>query len=205
MTDIFHVKFTSLTATNCVRNHHIEVHLNGKTVQLALWDTAGQEEYEVAFTTAVVFPIHVILIAFAIDTIDSLENVTVKIYIITGVLVERRSAVHLWSYSPRILVGCKADLRPPSDDPNIDRYVSREQAERVAQSIRARAYKECSALKMEGVDDVFEAATRAGILMREGVSAGTHARRRTVFLAIVTQMGEVLRHLLESGGRRRDA
>ena len=79
---------------------------------------------------------------------------------------------------PVVLVGCKADLRPPSDDPNIDRYVSREQAERVAQSIRARAYKECSALKMEGVDDVFEAATRAGILMREGVSAGTHARRR---------------------------
>ena len=71
---------------------------------------------------------------------------------------------------PVFLVGCKADLRPPSDDPNIDRYVSREQAERVAQSICARAYKECSALKMEGVADVFEDATRASILMREGVS-----------------------------------
>ena len=80
---------------------------------------------------------------------------------------------------PVFLVGCKADLRPPSDDPNIDRYVSQEQAERVAQSIRARAYKECSALKMEGVDDVFESATRAGILMREGVSMSTHARRRS--------------------------
>jgi Ras family len=68
---------------------------------------------------------------------------------------------------PVILVGCKADLRPPSNDPSIDRYVSREQAEGVAQSIRAPAYKECSALKMEGVDDVFEAATRASIMMRE--------------------------------------
>ena len=70
-------------------------------------------------------------------------------------------------------------MRPPSDDPNIDKYVSREQAERVAQSIGARAYKECSALKIEGVDDVFEAATRASMLMREGVSGATHTRRRS--------------------------
>ena len=132
-----------------------------------------------------------ILIAFAIDTIDSLENVTVKVcaFQVQGYM----NRLHYyrgfqWNEEvrstcgpivPVILVGCKADLRPPSDDPNIDRYVSREQAERVAQSIRARAYKECSALKMEGVDDVFEAATRASILMREGVSATTHARRRS--------------------------
>ncbi len=76
-------------------------------------------------------------------------------------------------------MGCKADLRPPSNDPNIDRYVSRAQAERVAQSIGARAYKECSALKIEGVDDVFEAATRASMLMREGVPGGTNGRRRS--------------------------
>lgn len=80
---------------------------------------------------------------------------------------------------PILLVGCKADLRPPSTDPNIDRYVSRAQAERIAQSIGARGYKECSALKIEGVDDVFEAATRASMLMREGASGVTHARRRS--------------------------
>ena len=57
--------------------------------------------------------------------------------------------------------------------PNYSAYVSREQAERVAQAIGARAYKECSALKIEGVDDVFEAATRASMLMREGVPAHT--------------------------------
>lgn len=80
---------------------------------------------------------------------------------------------------PIILVGCKADLRPPSNDPNIERYVSRAQAERVAQSIGARAYKECSALKIEGVDDVFEAATRASMLMREGITGDSNARRRS--------------------------
>jgi len=151
-------------------NYVAEIRLDGKAVHLALWDTAGQEEYErlrpLSYSKA-----HVILIAFAIDTPDSLENVTVKwieeVRTICGPVI------------PIILVGCKADLRPPSNDPKINQYVSRAQAERVAQSIGARAYKECSALKIEGVDDVFEAATRASMLMREGVSGATHARRRS--------------------------
>jgi Rho family protein len=66
-------------------------------------------------------------------------------------------------------VGCKADLRPTSPDADASTFVSRAQAERVATLIGARAYKECSALKIEGVDDVFEAATRLSMLMREGV------------------------------------
>ncbi|KAH8990614.1 ras family-domain-containing protein [Lactarius akahatsu] len=150
-------------------NYVAEIRLDGKAVQLALWDTAGQEEYErlrpLSYSKS-----HVILIAFAIDTPDSLDNVTVKwieeVRSICGPVI------------PIILVGCKADLRP-SNDPNNDRYVSRAQAERVAQSIGARAYKECSALKIEGVDDVFEAATRASMLMREGISGDTNARRRS--------------------------
>lgn len=80
---------------------------------------------------------------------------------------------------PVILVGCKADLRGSSGQ-----FVTREQGERVAQTIGARAYKECSALKIEGVDDVFEAATRASMLMRDGVSGGQssdsrHHRRKS--------------------------
>ncbi len=90
---------------------------------------------------------------------------------------------------PVILVGCKADLRPPDfhlspDNPHT--WVTPEEGERVARVIGARAYKECSALKIEGVDEVFEAATRASMLMRDGVpnhglpnseSVGHHRRR----------------------------
>lgn len=55
----------------------------------------------------------------------------------------------------------------------------------MARAIGARAYKECSALKIEGVDEVFEAATRASMLMRDGVPAhgastdAKHHRRRS--------------------------
>ena len=52
--------------------------VDGKSVQLALWDTAGQEDYErlrpLAYSKA-----HVILIGFAVDTPDSLENVKNKV------------------------------------------------------------------------------------------------------------------------------
>ncbi|KAL0956230.1 hypothetical protein HGRIS_002386 [Hohenbuehelia grisea] len=162
-------------------NYVAEIRLDDKPVQLALWDTAGQEEYErlrpMSYSKS-----HVILIAFALDTPDSLENVTTKW------IEEVRSICG--PTIPVILVGCKADLRPtsPPDSPDQPSWVTREQGERVAQIIGARAYKECSALKIEGVDDVFETATRASMLMRDGVPANgsahavegrTHHRRRS--------------------------
>ncbi|KDQ56199.1 hypothetical protein JAAARDRAFT_195389 [Jaapia argillacea MUCL 33604] len=141
-------------------NYVAEIRLDGKPVQLALWDTAGQEEYErlrpLSYSKS-----HVILIAFAIDTPDSLDNVSVKW------IEEVRSICG--TTIPVLLVGCKSDLRPPPGHPDSEKYVSRAQAERMARDIGARAYKECSALKIEGVDDVFEAATRASMLMRDGV------------------------------------
>jgi len=140
-------------------NYVAEIRLDGRPVQLALWDTAGQEEYErlrpLSYSRS-----HVILIAFAIDTPDSLDNVTVKW------IEEVRSICG--PTIPVLLVGCKADLRPPPTSPDIDKYVSTAQGEAIAHEIGARAYKECSALKIEGVDDVFEAATRASMLVRDG-------------------------------------
>lgn len=117
---------------------------------------------------------HVILIAFAIDTPDSLENVTVKW------IEEVRSICG--PNVPVILVGCKADLRPADAlDSSNDRtlpYVPRARGEAVSQEIGARCYKECSALRTTGVDDVFEAATRASMLVRgEGVGSGRDKRK----------------------------
>ncbi|KAL1742360.1 ras family-domain-containing protein [Schizophyllum fasciatum] len=159
-------------------NYVAEIRLDEKPVQLALWDTAGQEEYErlrpMSYSKS-----HVILIAFALDTPDSLENVQTKW------IEEVRSICG--PTIPVILVGCKADLRPESatTEASSTSYVTRAQGERVANLIGARAYKECSALKIEGVDDVFEAATRASMLMRDGVPSGhgasdsRHHRRRS--------------------------
>ncbi|KAK7207632.1 putative GTP binding protein [Myxozyma melibiosi] len=141
--------------------------VDGKSVQLALWDTAGQEEYErlrpLSYSRA-----HVILVGFAVDTPDSLENVTSKWIIEIN---------ELCPGIPIILVGLKKDLR---QDPQAiesirkrsQRFVTPQEAELVARQVGARKYLECSALTGEGVDNVFEAATRASLLVGERQSTG---------------------------------
>lgn len=60
-------------------NYVTDCRVDGKSVQLALWDTAGQEDYErlrpLAYSQA-----HVILIAFSVSSPDSLHNITTKWY-----------------------------------------------------------------------------------------------------------------------------
>jgi len=156
-------------------NYVAEIRLDGKPVQLALWDTAGQEEYErlrpLSYSKA-----HVILIAFSLDTPDSLENVQVKW------IEEVRSICG--PHVPVILVGCKADLLPPPHQQRRDipedqlPYVTRARGEAVASAIGARTYKECSSMRNEGVDDVFEAATRASMLVSAQYHSGGGRHRR---------------------------
>jgi Rho family protein len=59
-------------------NYVTDCRVDGKSVQLALWDTAGQEDYErlrpLAYAKA-----HVILVGFSVDTPDSLDNVKHKV------------------------------------------------------------------------------------------------------------------------------
>ncbi|KAI0447638.1 GTP-binding protein rho2 [Xylaria telfairii] len=148
-------------------NYVTDCRVDGKSVQLALWDTAGQEDYErlrpLAYAKA-----HILLIGFSVDTPDSLDNVKHK-WIPEA--TERCPGV------PIILVGLKKDLR---DDPHTIeemrkkslKFVTERQGEAVAQEIGARKYLECSSLTGEGVDDVFEAATRAALLTFEKGESG---------------------------------
>ena len=73
---------------------------------------------------------------------------------------------------PVILVGLKKDLREdPIEIENMRKkslcFVTPHDGEAAAREINARRYLECSSLSGEGVDDVFEAATRAALLTFE--------------------------------------
>jgi Rho family protein len=103
---------------------------------------------------------HVILIGFSVDSPDSLENVKAKW---SEEARDRCPAV------PIILVALKKDLR---DDPLAQeemrkkswRFVSTKEGQDMKEMIGARKYLECSSLTGDGVDDVFEAATRAAMI-----------------------------------------
>ncbi|KAI9486421.1 MAG: GTP-binding protein rhoA [Benjaminiella poitrasii] len=143
-------------------NYVADVEVDGKHVELALWDTAGQEDYDRLRPLS--YPdSHVILICFAVDSPDSLENVQEKW--ISEVL-------HFCQGLPIILVGCKKDLR---NDPatieelrkNSQKPVTPLEGSAVSQKIGACKYLECSAKSGEGVREVFEQATRAALTVHK--------------------------------------
>ena len=59
-------------------NYVADVKVDGKQVELAVWDTAGQEDYN--HPRPLSYPdSHVICTCFAIDSPDSLDNIQEKV------------------------------------------------------------------------------------------------------------------------------
>jgi len=152
--------FPEVYVPTVFENYVADVEVDGKRVELALWDTAGQEDYDRLRPLS--YPdSHVILVCFAVDSPDSLDNVQEKWI---------SEVVHFCPGLPIILVGCKKDLR--RDPKTIEdlrktnqRPVSPEEGMSVMQKIGARHYLECSAKTGEGVREVFQYATRSALML----------------------------------------
>ncbi|EPX70587.1 rho family GTPase Rho5 [Schizosaccharomyces octosporus yFS286] len=151
--------FPEVYVPTVFENYVADVNVDGRHIELALWDTAGQEDYDRLRPLS--YPdSHVVLICFSIDAPESLDNVQEKW--ISEVL-------HFCSSLPIILVGCKNDLR---NDPKVIEELSKtsqkpipyEDGETVAKKIGAYKYLECSAKLNDGVQEVFETAARASML-----------------------------------------
>lgn len=150
------------------------VQFEGKTVELALWDTAGQEEYDRLRPLS--YPeSNVILIVFSVDFPASLANVQDKVrgplnacWTRTLIVVCRLQwfpeVAHFCEGTPLILVGTKTDLRSDEQTRRMlgaqgQTPVSSEQGAEVAKEIGAK-YAECSAKTGVGVQEVFHLALR---------------------------------------------
>lgn len=131
-------------------------------VELALWDTAGQEDYDRLRPLS--YPdTDVILMCFSIDSPDSLENILEK---------WNPEVRHFCPNVPIVLVGNKKDLR---HDPGTIKELAKmkqepvkpEEGRAMADKIGAFGYLECSAKTKEGVREVFEMATRAALQVKK--------------------------------------
>ncbi|KAL2813901.1 P-loop containing nucleoside triphosphate hydrolase protein [Aspergillus granulosus] len=134
---------------------------SGKTVELALWDTAGQEEYDRLRPLS--YPeTDLLFVCFAIDCPASLENVVDKWY---------PEVLHFCPTTPIILVGLKSDLRNKRTCIELLKTqgltpVTPEQGETVARRMNA-SYVECSSKEMRGVDGVFQLAVDTVVSLEE--------------------------------------
>ncbi|KAL5189506.1 Rac-like GTP-binding protein RAC1 [Glycine soja] len=134
-------------------NFSANVVVDGSTVNLALWDTAGQEDYNrlrpLSYRGADVF-----ILAFSLISKASYENIAKKW------IPELR---HYAPGVPIILVGTKLDLREDKqffmDHPGAV-PITTAQGEELRKLIGAPAYIECSSKTQQNVKAVFDAAIK---------------------------------------------
>ncbi|KAI8375828.1 Rho type small GTPase [Blakeslea trispora] len=130
---------------------------SGKVVELALWDTAGQEDYDRLRPLS--YPeTDVVLICFAINFRQSFTNVQDRWL---------PEVTHFCENVPKLLVGTKLDLRQNQEEIQRlslagQRLITVEEGEQLAREIGAKYY-ECSAMHKINVDEVIEAATKAAV------------------------------------------
>jgi Ras homolog gene family, member A len=153
-------------------NYTSDIKIDGYHCQVTWEDTTGQDDYD--RLRPIAYPdCHVALLIFAIDSPDSLANIMAKW------LIE----INQYHPSiPKILVGCKIDLR---DDPHTikelaktsQKPVTQLQGKQLASSLNRDSrragtkgtsngqvkYMECSAFTGEGIKELFEEAAQMGI------------------------------------------
>lgn len=123
------------------------IEFDEKKVSLALWDTAGQDDYD-AIRPLSYRETDLVIICYSIENRGHISN------------IENKWLAEVKNYCPNakiFLVALKKDLR---SDPTVDKskLITEEEGREVAKRIKSEKFFECSALGREKVNDVFEAA-----------------------------------------------
>jgi len=168
-----HGTFIQVYEPTVFENYVHDIHVDDQVVELSLWDTAGQEEFD-RLRSLSYAETHVVIMCFSVDNPTSLDNIESKW---VDEVLEFCPGVKL------VLVALKCDLR--EDNLTMERLarygshpVDYDEGLAVARRIRASRYLECSAKHNRGVNEVFYEAARVSIGARPRGSSGFGAPER---------------------------
>ncbi|XP_046393539.1 ras-like GTP-binding protein RhoL [Ischnura elegans] len=149
-------KFPTEYVPTVFDNFADNITVDGQEINMILWDTAGQEDYErlrpLSYPNTNCF-----LLCFSISNRSSFENIVTK---------WTPEIKHHCPDVPIILVATKTDLRqnPGNDDdpkkPAVEDLIQNSEGKKLRQRIKAAGYVECSAKNGDGLQEVFETAVR---------------------------------------------
>ncbi|KAK3330644.1 small GTPase superfamily [Apodospora peruviana] len=146
----------------------VDIFVDNVHIELSLWDTAGQEEFD-RLRSLSYDDTDLIMLCYSVDSKDSLENVESKW---VGEIADNCPGVKL------VLVALKCDLREMSDEDddgaNEDGsprekkpMINYDQGLEVARRINALRYLECSAMRNRGVNEAFTEAARVALSVKK--------------------------------------
>lgn len=144
-----------------------KISINGKIMELSLWDTAGQEDYDrlrpLSYPSS-----DMVIIGFSVTDREHFFAVRDKWF---------PEINHFLPGVPKLLVGLKKDLR--NDPAALEACRARnwspvtyEEGVKAAMDIGAKKYFECSAKTGEGVDEIFTYAAKLAVRSRKRMRGG---------------------------------
>lgn len=146
-------------------NYVHDIFVDSVHIELSLWDTAGQEEFD-RLRSLSYDDTDLIMLCYSVDSKDSLENVESKW---VGEIADNCPGVKL------VLVALKCDLREATDDEEENQQqpgekkatIGYDQGLEVARRINALRYLECSAMRNRGVNEAFTEAARVALSVKK--------------------------------------
>ena len=170
-------EFPSKYVPTVFDNYSANVMIDGVTISLGLWDTAGQEDYD--RLRPLTYPqTDVCIILFSVTSFPSLQNVATK----------WQPEIQRFAPSAKIILATSnIDLR---DDPEAVRRmqerghrgcITTEEGRAMAKRIGAVRYMECSSKTQVGVRELFEEAIRVCVPELSRKKPGLFGSMRRLF------------------------
>ncbi|KIW52331.1 hypothetical protein PV05_07974 [Exophiala xenobiotica] len=158
--------FPTVYEPTVFENYVHDIFVDGIHMELSLWDTAGQEEFD-RLRSLSYDDTQAIMLCFSVDNRGSLENVGTKWI---AEINEHCPGVKI------VLCALKCDLREEhekeDDEPRAPPrpMIQYNEGLEVARQIGALRYLECSAMRNRGVNEAFTEAARVALQVKPAKS-----------------------------------